>query len=251
MPQNLLEELSKAASAESEDAFAEALLQGWSQVVAADFYSLIRHNEASQSNDFWSPGEGRLLPDHRLPRLFAKLLALEEETVPHPNRVAFLSLGPGAYLRSMQMSDLEWRQTVNYRYLDRPSGISDMLCLYLPPLKGTLVTIHAGSRHSNFDPSVLESSGRFAALAGALVAARSGFVRQNPLPLPNLTKREFDILHWVAEGKRNMEIAVILGISKHTVRNHLENVFAKLGVETRTAAGRMLAEIRKSCHREG
>jgi len=51
-----------------------------------------------------------------------------------------------------------------------------------------------------------------------------------------LTAREMEILHWVREGKRNAEIARILNISAHTVRHHLENVFAKLGVETRTAA---------------
>jgi DNA-binding CsgD family transcriptional regulator len=51
-----------------------------------------------------------------------------------------------------------------------------------------------------------------------------------------LTRRENEILEWVARGKTNPEIAVILGIAPTTVRRHLENVYAKLGVHTRTAA---------------
>ena len=51
-----------------------------------------------------------------------------------------------------------------------------------------------------------------------------------------LTPREQEILAWVAEGKTNPEIAEILWVSTSTVRKHLENIYAKLGVHTRTAA---------------
>jgi DNA-binding CsgD family transcriptional regulator len=51
-----------------------------------------------------------------------------------------------------------------------------------------------------------------------------------------LTARESQVLSWVARGKTNPEIAEILWVSPTTVRKHLENVYAKLGVHTRTAA---------------
>jgi len=51
-----------------------------------------------------------------------------------------------------------------------------------------------------------------------------------------LTPREAEVLRWVAAGKTNREIGLILGLSPRTVTKHLEHVFAKLGVETRTAA---------------
>jgi DNA-binding CsgD family transcriptional regulator len=51
-----------------------------------------------------------------------------------------------------------------------------------------------------------------------------------------LTAREQQILAWVARGKTNPEIAEILWVMPSTVRKHLENVYAKLGVRTRTAA---------------
>jgi DNA-binding CsgD family transcriptional regulator len=44
------------------------------------------------------------------------------------------------------------------------------------------------------------------------------------------------VLAWVARGKRNAEVAELLCLSPGTVRKHLENVYAKLGVNTRTAA---------------
>jgi len=51
-----------------------------------------------------------------------------------------------------------------------------------------------------------------------------------------LTQREREVLTLVAAGKTNGEIATLLAISARTVQKHLEHIFEKLGVETRTAA---------------
>ncbi len=51
-----------------------------------------------------------------------------------------------------------------------------------------------------------------------------------------LTAREGEVLYWVVKGKTNRDIGDILGSSPATVKKQLEHVFAKLGVETRTAA---------------
>ena len=47
------------------------------------------------------------------------------------------------------------------------------------------------------------------------------------------------MLYWVVQGKTNRDIGDILGTSPRTVNKHLEHVFEKLGVETRTAAASM------------
>jgi DNA-binding CsgD family transcriptional regulator len=59
-----------------------------------------------------------------------------------------------------------------------------------------------------------------------------------------LTSRERQILSLVAEGRTNAEVATALWISPATVRKHLENAYAKLGVTTRTAAVRSAREHR-------
>jgi len=51
-----------------------------------------------------------------------------------------------------------------------------------------------------------------------------------------LTARERQVLAWVARGKTNPEVAELLWVAPATVRKHLENVYAKLGVHNRTAA---------------
>ena len=51
-----------------------------------------------------------------------------------------------------------------------------------------------------------------------------------------LTQREAEVLEWVAEGKSNHDVGLILGIRSVTVKKHLEHIFQKMGVETRTAA---------------
>jgi DNA-binding NarL/FixJ family response regulator len=52
-----------------------------------------------------------------------------------------------------------------------------------------------------------------------------------------LTARELEVLRLVASGKSNRQIAEALVLSEHTVARHLQNILAKLGVASRTAAG--------------
>lgn len=69
-----------------------------------------------------------------------------------------------------------------------------------------------------------------------LLREESKSVSASALRSLGLTPRECEVLAWVAEGKTNAEIAVILGMSHHTVKRHVEDVLRKLSVETRTAA---------------
>ena len=63
-----------------------------------------------------------------------------------------------------------------------------------------------------------------------------------------LTQREAEVLYWVIKGKINRDIGDILGASPATVKKHLERVFAKLGVETRTAAAAMAMNRIRQLH---
>jgi len=57
-----------------------------------------------------------------------------------------------------------------------------------------------------------------------------------------LTPRESEVLQWLAAGKTNRDIATILAMSPRTVNKHLERVYIKMGVETRSAAVAMAAQ---------
>jgi DNA-binding CsgD family transcriptional regulator len=58
-----------------------------------------------------------------------------------------------------------------------------------------------------------------------------------------ITARESEVLAWVAKGKTNAEIAVILSLAARTVKKHLQNIFCKLGVENRTAAATRVWDV--------
>jgi DNA-binding CsgD family transcriptional regulator len=63
-----------------------------------------------------------------------------------------------------------------------------------------------------------------------------------------LTPKEAEVLYWVVKGKINRDIGGILGSSPMTVKKHLERIFVKLGVETRTAAAGMVMRRIRQLH---
>jgi len=65
---------------------------------------------------------------------------------------------------------------------------------------------------------------------------------QSLLPF-GLSPREAQVLDWVAQGKTNKEIGVILELSPRTVQKHLEHIYQKIYVESRTAAAAKAYEI--------
>jgi DNA-binding CsgD family transcriptional regulator len=120
----------------------------------------------------------------------------------------------------------------------RPVDAADCSRLYLPAPKGK-------SRHFWFEHSQwgLKPRGR-----ELLELMRPHFTRHRqqwrPMAkeLETLTVREREILEGVANGETNMQIATRLWISPYTVRAHLEHIFEKLNVKTRTqAAARLFA----------
>lgn len=59
---------------------------------------------------------------------------------------------------------------------------------------------------------------------------------RNALGLLGLSQRETEVLYWVLRGKDNEAIAKHLEINLGTVRKHLESIYRKLGVQSRTEA---------------
>ena len=69
------------------------------------------------------------------------------------------------------------------------------------------------------------------------------FSTAQPLETLGLTPREAEVLLWVAQGKGNRDIGLLLEMSEATAKRHLLHIFEKLGVETRTAAALQAIEV--------
>jgi DNA-binding NarL/FixJ family response regulator len=67
-----------------------------------------------------------------------------------------------------------------------------------------------------------------------------------PLQKLGLTARASETLLWIAQGKTNPDIAAILGITESTVKKHVQEIFEKLGIETRGAATLRALEVLSS-----
>jgi DNA-binding CsgD family transcriptional regulator len=140
--------------------------------------------------------------------------------------------------RVLRLSDsLTRRQRRKLEYdalVWRPHGIDDALRLWLPARRNRVSSVYlerAGKNYTNRDLTL------FSLLRPHLVRmqAHSAF-RRRLNGHQGLTARESEVLGWVASGRTNADIARLLFISPHTVRKHLENIFEKLNVRTRTAA---------------
>lgn len=79
--------------------------------------------------------------------------------------------------------------------------------------------------------------------AMAKVELKPDFNSARPLEALGITPREAEVLLWVAQGKSNADIAVILGCAENTVKVHTARIFEKLGTENRNAASLKALEI--------
>ena len=136
------------------------------------------------------------------------------------------------------VADSDWVRTSYYNEFHRPLGIKDLGVIFLKTPQNNVLGLCCG-RGRNFTDRDTQPFHSFHRILGALpmfLPIASNPSSSQNLLLASLTSREREILYWLREGKRNSEIATILGISLHTVRHHLEKIYPKMGVETRTAA---------------
>jgi DNA-binding CsgD family transcriptional regulator len=153
-----------------------------------------------------------------------------------------LAPATGARKVSDLLTRREFHRTELYQYASGPVGIEDMFRLWLDPT-------HASAARLEFDRAQRDFSERGRDVLDVLAPhftqlhKRARTRRRAALPITSekLTAREREILALVAAGNTTAMIAAELWISAGTVRKHLDNVFAKLGVHTRAAAVAVLA----------
>lgn len=135
-----------------------------------------------------------------------------------------------------------------------PAAVIDWLRQQLPLLAGAAMqepprlTLAHGPRRLSF--ALHQQTGDSAGGGDWLVVMRevsdAAVIEAMALGF-KLTAREAEVLYWLVKGKTNKDIGDILGSSPATVKKHLERVYVKLGVETRTAAASIaMARIRQT-----
>ena len=128
-----------------------------------------------------------------------------------------------------------------YQHTLRPFGFADTAKLFLPAVPGNACFFFFDRRRWGLSDRDRE----------LLALLRPHFVlhrrRWKPLSrtLDALTSREREVLDALADGHTNAQIAEKLWISRHTVRSHIEHIFEKLNVKTRTEAA---AHVRAAPH---
>jgi DNA-binding CsgD family transcriptional regulator len=163
----------------------------------------------------------------------------------HP---AFPAVLAGAR-QALQISDFvtqrQFQRTALFHDVFRPLAARHQILLPLVvPGHVAGITI---SRWEEFQPdemAIAQMLGPHIALAHvhAQTLTELRQLHRQPSPGPEsflaigLTPRQSEILHWVVQGKRDGEIAQIVGASPRTVQKHVQSILARLGVETRTAA---------------
>ena len=233
-------------------AILDELLPG--TAVSLDFVDYARHRT-----------ESHVASNHLTPAQAAEVEAVVREFIWQNPVGAHLAAGHSTAV--IQPTDLvsqrQFRRTDLYQLAFRPSGMEYQIVASLawPQGFGGLVVNRPRSRNFTLREVALVTQLRphveraYLALrqladlrsrlekAQAILAAAGHVVHPARQVAAGLTPREGEVLHWVSQGKRNGEVALILGISLRTVEKHVEHLFAKLGVETRTALAAVARDV--------
>jgi DNA-binding CsgD family transcriptional regulator len=168
------------------------------------------------------------------PAWLAERLALYGRQDPNHSAYRHGSSQPVAI--SDVLSRREFRRLEVYDVVCRPLGTEDSVRLYLPAARDQ-------ARFFFIDRETWSWTRRERALLQLLrphlVSWRRRFTSRSA-DLDGLTMRETEVLRWLATGQTNAQIAQQLFISEGTARKHIEHIYAKLGVHSRTGAAALL-----------
>ena len=122
-----------------------------------------------------------------------------------------------------------------YRIVRRPSG-SGIHGLQVPVF-GHAGLIGAMSFGGTMIDSTVDTRTALTLVAVAAFYAAQRLANPNvPAPIPHLSDRELEVMRWVASGRRQVDIAVMLGLSERTVENHLRRIRKRLGATSTAQA---------------
>jgi DNA-binding CsgD family transcriptional regulator len=136
-------------------------------------------------------------------------------------------------------SDRQWHSIGTRCGINRPLGFEHDLMLTLPARPGPVIELGRTMRLFFFRGSGPDFSERDRAVLTLLrphLHQAHLDAERHRHPVPRLTPRQWELLRLLAVGHTNTQIARRLGVSAGTVRTHLENIYERLHVSSRTAA---------------
>jgi DNA-binding CsgD family transcriptional regulator len=201
--------------------FAGAGVERLPRLVASEFTTLSICHLASGRREVYGLPAGALSADERA--------AFDRHFHEHP-LVRFHGYQGGGVAQRISDSVpfAEFRKSALYNEYYRRVRIDHAVALPIYVRDGLLVSFVLNRARRDF-------SDRERALLD-LLRPHLAKVYQKSQTSNRLSRREAEVLRWVAAGKSDAQIGAILGISARTVQKHLEHAYQKLGVENRTAA---------------
>ena len=216
----MLDVLGEAAAVDGLTAFPQSVLAALRRLVPCDVVAYHEGEGAERAIVFVGEPRGTVTPAVREGQ---RRFADEDPLLP----------AAGARKYSDFLSARQWHRLGLYREVAQPLGVEDMFRLWLEPNGDGRARLEFDRRARDFgerDRAVLD------VLWPHLRQFRRNALQRRGLRGELLTSREHEIMTLVAQGWSNAEIATSLWISRGTVRKHLDNIYEKLGVHTRTAA---------------
>lgn len=215
--------------------FAEIGVQSLARLVASELTTLSRCDLRSGRRIVVGVPPGAIGADERA--------AFDRHFRAHPLvRYHADERGPYTHRISDSVAPFRFRETALFNDYYRRIGLDHAVALPIRVDDGQLVSFVLNRRGRDFsdrEVALLDILRRpLAGLFGRLHKPTSDLLAwpERAASAFGLTPREAEVLGWVATGKTDREIAGLLGNSPRTVHKHLQRVYVKLGVETRTAA---------------
>jgi DNA-binding CsgD family transcriptional regulator len=218
-----------AERADDTDAFARAGVRELPGLVASELTTLSVCHLKSGRRDVVGFPDARLSVEDRL--CFDRFFAEHPLVRYHADRQ-----GRGAHRISDSVPFGRFREGALYSEYYRRIGIDHVLALPILVDDNLLVSFVFNRKGCDFADRECELLDRVGPVLSRLYRNLRASPGEATHALRLLTPREREVQRWLVAGKTDRDIAEILGCSHRTVQKHLQHLYEKLGVETRTAA---------------
>ncbi|WP_221032085.1 helix-turn-helix transcriptional regulator [Actomonas aquatica] len=183
--------------------------------------------------------------NHTVPQLDRAMEAFGALMKKYPLYCWDFSINDGKpFTRSDFFSRREFKQLDIFAEVYRMLGIDDHCAVFVPGTSGEVcffgIERHKGADFSSEDRDLLALAQDHLGNARELAKSRDAVLQRGASPEPlhraGLTVREAEVLAWLAEGKTNEEIAILLRLQLYTVKGYVKTIFQKIGAPNRLAA---------------